>query len=105
MATIPVIDDLDRCKIALQYIAEGQSDSRTIVLELLVERLEDAIGQAYAQLRQCTCAGSSEPRETPGSGPRGVLTLLPSSRQTPFPPAPIAPEELYDTDECLCPDA
>ena len=57
MATIPVIENLDRCKIALQYIAEGQADPLTVVLELLVERLEDAIGQAHAQLRQCTCAG------------------------------------------------
>lgn len=80
MATIPVIDDLDRCKIALQYLAEGQSDSLTVVLELLVERLQDAIGQAYAQLRQCTCTGSSRSRETPGSAPGGVLTLLPGSR-------------------------
>ena len=68
MATISVIDDLDRCKIALQYLAEGQSDSLTVVLELLVERLEDAIGQADAQLRQCTCAGAARPRATPGIG-------------------------------------
>ena len=87
MATIPVIDDLDRCKIALQYLAEGQSDSLTVVLELLVERLEDAIGQAHAQLCQCTCAGSAQPRETPGAAPRGVLTVLPGSRQTPLPSA------------------
>ena len=51
MARNPVIDDLDRCKIALQYIAEGQSTSLTVVLELLLEQLEDAIGQAAAQLR------------------------------------------------------
>jgi hypothetical protein len=51
MAMNPVIDDLDRCKIALQYIAEGQSTSLTVVLDLLLEQLEDAIGQAAAQLR------------------------------------------------------
>jgi len=79
MATMLVIDALDRCKIALQYIAEGQSDRLTIVLELLVERLEDAIRQAHAQVRQCTCAGASQPRGTSGSVPRGVLTLLPGS--------------------------
>src|SRR5215510_6140307 len=27
MATIPVIDALDRCKVALQYVAEMQSNS------------------------------------------------------------------------------
>jgi hypothetical protein len=105
MTTIPVIDDLDRCKIALQYIAEGQSDSLTVILELLVERLEDAIGQAHAQLRQCTCADSAQAREMPGSAPRGVLTVLPGSRQTPSPSALIAPEELDDTEERLYPDA
>ena len=88
MATIPVIDALDRCKIALQYIAEGQSDRLTIVLELLVERLEDAIGQAHAQIRQCTCAGASAPRGASGSAPRGVLTLLLGVGQTAPPSAP-----------------
>jgi hypothetical protein len=38
-----MIDDLDRCKMALQYLAEGQSSSLTVVLELLLEPLEDAI--------------------------------------------------------------
>ena len=88
MATIPVIDALDRCKIALQYMAEGQSDRLTIVLELLVERLEDAIRQAHAQVRQCTCAGASQPRGASGSAPRGVLTLLPGAGQTAPPAAP-----------------
>jgi len=105
MAMHPVIDELDRCKIALQYLAEGQSDSLTVVLELLVERLEDAIGQADAHLRQCTCAGSVQPRETPGSAPRGVLTVLPGSRQTPLPPASVVCEDLDDTEAHLCPDA
>jgi hypothetical protein len=88
MATIPVIDALDRCKIALQYMAEGQSDRLAIILELLVERLEDAIGQAHAQVRQCTCAGTSQPRGASGSAPRGVLTLLPGAGQTAPPSAP-----------------
>ena len=50
MATMPVIDALDQCKIALQYVAERQSAGLTPVLELLVERLDTAIGQAPAQL-------------------------------------------------------
>jgi hypothetical protein len=105
MATMPVIDALDRCKIALQYLAEGQSDSLTVVLELLVERLEDAIGQAHAQLRQCTCAGSSQPRVMSGPAPRGVLTFLPGSRQTSPPWASGDAEDLDAEDEGLCPDA
>ena len=39
MATMPVIDALDQCKIALQYIAERQSDRLTAVLEILLEQL------------------------------------------------------------------
>jgi hypothetical protein len=85
MAPNPVIDDLDRCKIALQYIAEGQSPSLTAVLELLVERLEAIIGQAHTQLRQCTCQGSTHPR--------GALTLLRGARQTPSSWAPRDAEE------------
>ena len=100
MTTMSVIDAIDRCKIALQYLAEGQSDSLTVVLELLVERLEEAIGQADAQLRQCTCVGSAQRRVTP----RGVLTALPGSRQTPLPAALGAAED-RDAAAGPCPDA
>jgi hypothetical protein len=105
MATMPVIDDLDRCKIALQYIAEGQSDPLTIVLELLVERLEDAIGQAHAQLLQCTCAGVAPPRGAAGPAPRGVLSLLPGARSRSAPAAPGDAEALVAEEACSCPDA
>src|SRR5262247_181463 len=80
MATIPVIDALDRCKVALQYVAEMQSNSLDIVLELLLEQLEEAIEQAHAQLRQCTCADTTHPRVVRGPAPREVLTRLPHSR-------------------------
>ena len=102
---MPVIDDLDRCKSALQYIADGQSDSLSAVLKLLVERLEDALGQAHAQLRQCTCGGSAQARTASGAAPRGVLTLLPSSQQTSPPWASGDTEDLDAEDEGLCPDA
>jgi hypothetical protein len=103
MATIQVIDDLERCKIALQYVAERQSDSLTVILELLVERLEDAIGQVHTQLRQGVCAGHCSPRKTPEAPPRGALTLVPGSRQMP-PPAPVDPETSHAEDEHPCPD-
>ena len=105
MATISVIDDLERCKIALQYIAERQSDSLNVVLEVLLERLDDAIGQVHTQLRQGVCAGPCPPRETPGPAPRGVLTLVPDSRQTPHPPASGPHEDPHAEDEHSCPDA
>jgi hypothetical protein len=105
MATMSVIDNLDRCKIALQYLAEGQSDSLTVVLELLVERLEEAIGQADAQLRQCTCGGSAQLRATPSATPRGALTVLPGSRQTPLPAALGDAAELDTEEEDPCLDA
>src|SRR5262245_41272731 len=104
MATIPVIDALDRCKIALQYVAEMQSNSLDIVLELLLEQLEEAIGQAHAQLRQCTCADTTHPRVVCGPAPHGVLTLLPRSRQTPTSLGAEDAEERDAEEEHLCPD-
>jgi hypothetical protein len=93
MAMMPVIEDLDRCKIALQWVAEMQADSRATVLELLLERLDDAIGQVHAQLRQCTCQAHSPRRATAGPAHPGVLTMLPGREQTPRHPPSIAPEE------------
>jgi hypothetical protein len=92
MATIPVIDDLDRCKIALRWVAEMQSDSLTAVLELLLERLEDAIGQVHAQLRQCTCPVHEHARERALPAPRRGLTMVSGPRQTSQRPAPVTPE-------------
>src|SRR4029453_15520476 len=75
MAMIDVIDDLDRCKIALQYVADMQGDSLTTVLELLLERLEDTIGQVQTQLRQGPCPVHTPARVTPVPAPRRGLTL------------------------------
>jgi hypothetical protein len=97
-----VIDALDQCKIALQYVAERQSAGLTAVLDLLVERLDTAIGQAHAQLRQCQCHAA--PRATSVPASRGALTVLAGCRQTPHPPALPCPEELLTRDERLCPD-
>jgi hypothetical protein len=102
---MPVIDDLDRCKIALQCVAEMQSDSLTAVFDLLLERLEDAIGQVHAHLRQCTCPVHPQARETSVPAPRRVLTMVPRHKQTPHPPAPVANEELHAEDESPCSDA
>jgi len=96
MATIPVIEDLDRCRIALQYVAERHSDSLATVLELLLERLEDAIGQADARLRQCTCQRHALHRAPSVPGHSGVLTILPGRQQMLRRPAP---EDLYDEEE------
>jgi hypothetical protein len=37
VAAIPVIDALDRCKIALQYVAEMQSNPRSRTLTALID--------------------------------------------------------------------
>lgn len=105
MATMPVIDNLDRCKIALQCVAEMQSDSLTTVFDLLLERLEDAIGQVHAHLRQCRCPVHPQARETSVPAPRRVLTMVPRHRQPPHPPAPVAPEDLHAGNEISCSDA
>jgi hypothetical protein len=99
MAMMDVIDDLDRCKIALQYVAEMQSDSLTTILELLLGRLEDAIGQVHAQLYQCTCQAPSPRRALSVPAHPDVLTLLPGRRQTPRRPALVAPEDRPSGDE------
>ena len=99
MAMMPVIADLDRCKIALQWVAEMQSDSLTAVLEILLERLDDAIGQVHAQLRQCTCQVHAPRRTTSAPAPLGGLTVVSGRRQTPRRPAPVAPAALPTGDE------
>jgi hypothetical protein len=99
MAMMPVIEDLDQCKIALQWVAEMQSDSLTAVLEILLERLDGAIGQVHAQLRQCTCQAHSPRRATSGPAHPGALTMLPGRLQTPRRPPPAAPEDLPTGDD------
>jgi len=100
MAMMPVIEDLDRCKIALQWVAEMQSDSLTVVLEILLERLDDTIGQVHAQLRQCTCQAPSPRRARSGPAHPGTLTMLPGRWQTPRRPLPATPEDLPTGEVC-----
>ena len=103
MAMMDVIDDLDRCKIALQYVAERQSDSLTTVLEFLLGRLEDAIGQVQAQLHQGPCQAPSPRRAPSVPAHPDVLTLLPGRRHTSRRPALVAPEDRPSGDELQAP--
>jgi hypothetical protein len=64
----------------------------SIRLDLLLERLDAAIGHAHAQLRQCQCLDHAHPRVPLLPRPRGVLTVLPGCRQPPHPPVPQCPE-------------
>jgi hypothetical protein len=76
MSTRELIDELDRCKTALQVVAEMQSDGMAILLEILLECLDDAIGQVQAHLQQCTCQVlPSDPEDTPVPLRRGALTV------------------------------
>jgi hypothetical protein len=76
MSTRELIDELDRCKTALQVVAEMQSDGMAILLELLLECLDDAIGQVQTHLQQCTCQDlPCDPDEAPVSLRRGTLTM------------------------------
>jgi hypothetical protein len=76
MSTRELIDELDRCKTALQVVAEMQSDGMAILLEILLECLDDAIGQVQAHLQQCTCQDlPCDLEDTPAPLRRGTLTM------------------------------
>jgi hypothetical protein len=105
MTMHPALDDLDRCKIALQYLAELQSVGLTALLELLLERMDEAIEQVDVQLHQCTCQGAAHPRVPAGPAPRGVLTVFPGARQPSPSWAPRDAEEQDAAAERRGPDA
>jgi hypothetical protein len=75
MSTRHLIDELDRCKTALQVVAEMQSDGMATLLDLLIDRLDDAIGQVQAHLQQCTCQAQPRDLDRPVPLRRGALTM------------------------------
>jgi hypothetical protein len=75
MSTRELIDELDRCKTALQVVAEMQSDGLATLLDLLLECLDDAIGHVQAHLQQCTCQELPRDPDTPIPLRRGALTV------------------------------
>jgi hypothetical protein len=83
MSSMQIIDELDRCKTALQVVAEMQSDGLATLLDLLIENLDSAIGQVQAQLRQCTCQTRSCDLDAPVPLRRGAITVY--QRPTPVP--------------------
>ena len=85
MPSMQIIDELDRCKTALQVVAEMQSDGLATLLDLLLDNLDSAIGQVQAQLRQCTCAARPCDLDTPIPLRRGAITVCKR-------PKPVHPE-------------
>jgi hypothetical protein len=75
MSTRELIDELDRCKTALQVVAEMQSDGLATLLDLLLDCLDDAIGQVQAHIQQCTCQDLPHDPDTPVPLRRGALTV------------------------------
>ena len=84
MPSMEVIDELDRCKTALQVVAEMQSGGLATLLDLLLDNLDSAIGQVQAQLRQCTCSARPCDLDTPIPLRRGAITVY--QRPTPVHP-------------------
>ena len=80
-----IIDELDRCKTALQVVAEMQSDGVATLLDLLIENLDTAIGHVQMQLRQCTCQARHHDLEAPVPLRRGAITVYQR-------PRPVHPE-------------
>jgi hypothetical protein len=83
MSSMQIIDELDRCKTALQVVAEMQSGGLATLLDLLIENLDSAIGQVQAQLRQCTCQARPYDLDAPVPLRRGAITVY--QRPTPVP--------------------
>lgn len=75
MSARELIDELDRCKTALQVVAEMQSDGLATLLDLLLERLDDVIGQVQAHMQQCTCQAERRDLDTAAPLRRGALTV------------------------------
>jgi hypothetical protein len=85
MPNMQIIDELDRCKTALQVVAEMQSDGVATLLDLLIENLDCAIGQVQMQLQQCTCQARHHDPDAPVPLRRGAITVYQRSR-------PVHPE-------------
>jgi len=75
MPSMDIIDELDRCKIALQVVAEMQSGGLATLLDLLIDNLDEAIGQVQAQLQRCTCQTHSSDLDAPVALRRGAITM------------------------------
>ena len=85
MPSMQIIDELDRCKTALQVVAEMQSGGLATLLDLLIDNLDGAIGQVQAQLQQCTCQARSSDLDAPVPLHRGAITVYQR-------PRPVHPE-------------
>ena len=85
MPSMQIIDELDRCKTALQVVAEMQSGGLATLLDLLIDNLDNAIGQVQAQLQQCTCQARSRDLDAPVPLHRGAMTVYQR-------PRPVHPE-------------
>jgi len=85
MPNMQVIDELDKCKTALQVVAEMQSGGMETLLDLLIENLDSAIGQVQMQLQQCTCQARHHDLDAPVPLRRGAITVYQR-------PRPVHPE-------------
>jgi hypothetical protein len=75
MPNMQIVNELDRCKTALQVVAEMQSSGLETLLDLLIECLDNTIGQVQAQLQQCTCQAGDYDLAPPVPLHRGILTV------------------------------
>ena len=83
MSSMQIVDELDRCKTALQVVAEMQSGGLETLLDLLIENLDNAIGQVQAQLRQCTCTAQADDLDAPVPLHRGAITMYQRPKPVP----------------------
>ena len=83
MPNMQIIDELDKCKTALQVVAEMQSGGLETLLDLLIENLDCAIGQVQMQLQQCTCQAMPHDLATPIPLRRGAITMCQRPKPVP----------------------
>ena len=83
MPNMQIIDELDRCKTALQVVAETQEGGLATLLDLLIECLDNTIGQVQAQLQQCTCQARHHELDPPIPLRRGAITVYQRPRPVP----------------------
>ena len=84
MPSMQIIDELDRCRRHSRCPSPKCSPAVNAP-DLLIDNLDNAIGQVQAQLQQCTCQARPRDLDAPVPLHRGAITVYQR-------PRPVHPE-------------